>query len=118
VADKPSETPYLRFGETDRPIMGPAVEIVGNAKALLQLRRQIDRALKDTDRYPLDEASYRDEDEQEYQVVVRRERQIFRYASFPLGETPTSVCVRPRLSVRLHASRRVGSRVPKASSAL
>jgi hypothetical protein len=31
----PSKTPYLRFGEAERPIMGPAVEIVGNAKALL-----------------------------------------------------------------------------------
>jgi hypothetical protein len=71
---KPSETPYLRFGETKRPIMGPAVEIVGNAKALLQLRRQIDRALKDENRYRLDEAIYRDEYEQEHQVVVRRAR--------------------------------------------
>jgi hypothetical protein len=71
VADKPSKTPYLRFGETERPIMGPALEIVGNAKALLQLRRQIDRALKDEE-YPLDDAIYRDEDGEEYQVVVRR----------------------------------------------
>jgi len=39
---KPPKTPYLRFGEVERLIMGPAVEIVGNAKALLQLRRQID----------------------------------------------------------------------------
>jgi hypothetical protein len=70
VADKPSKTPYLRFGEAERPIMGPAVEIVGNAKALLQLRRQIDRALKDEDRYPLDDATYRDEYEDE--VVIRR----------------------------------------------
>jgi hypothetical protein len=72
VADKPSQTPYLRFGETERPIMGPAVEIVGNARGLLRLRRQIDRALKDEDRYPLDDAIYRDEDGEEYQVVVRR----------------------------------------------
>ncbi len=72
MTDKPSKTPYLRFGEVERPIMGPAVEIVGNAKALLQLRRQIERALKDEDRYPLDDAIYRDEHEEEYQVVVRR----------------------------------------------
>ena len=52
--------------------MGPAVEIVGNAMALLQLRRQIDRTLKDVDRYPLEEGIYRDEHEEEYQVVVRR----------------------------------------------
>jgi hypothetical protein len=75
VADKPSKTPYLRFGEVERPIMGPAVEIVGNAKALLQLRGQIDRALKDDESaYPLDEAIYRDNLEGEYGVVVRKAR--------------------------------------------
>jgi hypothetical protein len=53
--------------------MGHAVEIVGNAKALLQLRRQIDRALKDDESvYPLDEALYRDNYEEEYGVVVRK----------------------------------------------
>ena len=72
MKDEPPKTPYLRFGEVERPIMGPAVDIVGNAKGLLQLRRQIDRALRDVNRYPLDEALYRDEDEQEHQVVVRR----------------------------------------------
>ena len=68
MADKPGKTPYLRFGEVERPIMGPAVEIVGNAKALLQLRAQIDWALKDQGSYPLDEALYRDN----YEVVVRK----------------------------------------------
>ena len=72
MADKPSKTPYLRFGETERPIMGPAVEIVGNARGLLQLRAQLDKALKDIDCYPLDDGIYRDEHEEEYQVVVRR----------------------------------------------
>jgi len=52
--------------------MGPAVGIVGNAKALLQLRAQIDRSLKDQDTYPLDDALYRDNNEHEYEVVVRR----------------------------------------------
>jgi hypothetical protein len=36
VTNRPVKTSYLRFGEAERPIMGPAVEIVGNAKALLQ----------------------------------------------------------------------------------
>jgi hypothetical protein len=63
---KPSETPYLRFCETERPIMGPAVEIVGNAKGLMQLRTQIDRTLKDEDRYNLDDAIYRNEYEEEH----------------------------------------------------
>ena len=29
MKDKPSKTPYLRFGEAELPIMGPAVEIIG-----------------------------------------------------------------------------------------
>jgi hypothetical protein len=35
VTGKPSKTPYLRFGEAELPLMGPAVEIIGNARALL-----------------------------------------------------------------------------------
>jgi hypothetical protein len=54
--------------------MGSAVEIVGNAKALLRLRAQIDRALKDQDSYPLDEALYRDNFEDEDEVVIRKAR--------------------------------------------
>jgi hypothetical protein len=34
---------------------GPAVDIVGNVKAFLQPRRQMDRALKEENRHPLDE---------------------------------------------------------------
>ena len=68
------KVPYLRFGEAERPIMGPAVEIVGNAKALL-LREQIDRALRDDEGWrPLDDALYRDTSEDEYEVVVRKAR--------------------------------------------
>jgi len=74
VAEKPNKISYLRFGEAESPIMDPTVEIVGNARALLQLRRQIDRALKEVDLYPLDDAIYRDAYEEEYQVVVRRAR--------------------------------------------
>jgi hypothetical protein len=43
--DEPrKKTPYPRFGGVERPVMGSAVEIVGNTGALLQLRAQIDRA--------------------------------------------------------------------------
>jgi hypothetical protein len=28
--DKPNKTPYLRFGEAELPIMGPALEIIGS----------------------------------------------------------------------------------------
>ena len=49
------------------------MEIIGNAKALLQLRKQIDRALRDDNCWrPLDEGIYHDEGGEEYQVVVRR----------------------------------------------
>ena len=74
MKDEPPKTPYLRFGEVERPIMGPAVEIVGNARGLLQLRAQIDRALKNQDSYPLDDVLYRDNFEDEYEVVVRKAR--------------------------------------------
>ena len=73
MTDKSSKIPYLRFGEAELPIVGPAVEIIGNARALLQLRRQVDRALRDDNSWrPLDEGIYHDEDGEEYQVVVRR----------------------------------------------
>ena len=62
---KPSEIPYLHVWETEGTLFPFAVEIVGNARALLQMRRQIDLALKDIDRYPLDEALYRDNLEDE-----------------------------------------------------
>jgi hypothetical protein len=63
------------LGEAERPIMGPAVEIVGNAKALLQPREQIDRALRDDEGWrPLADALYRDTSEDEYEVVVRKAR--------------------------------------------
>ena len=45
---------------------------LGNTKTLLRLRRQIDRALEDEDRYPLDDALYRDEHGEEYEAVARR----------------------------------------------
>jgi hypothetical protein len=71
--DEPPKVPYLRFGEVEPPLMGHAVEIVGNAKALLQLRRQIDWALRDDESpYPLDEALYRDNLGEEYGVVFRK----------------------------------------------
>ena len=111
---KPSRVPYLRFGETERPIMGPAVEIVGSAKGLLQLRAQIDRALKDVDRYTLDEALYRDENEEEYQVVVRRARsreemspQVPRVEKVP-KKTPWAELALEQETVRTDQKRREG----------
>lgn len=72
MKDEPAKTPYLHIRETEGAIFPFAVEVIGNAKGLLQLRAQIDRALKDEERYPLDKGIYRDEYEEEHQVVVRR----------------------------------------------
>lgn len=52
--------------------MGPAVEIVGNATALLQHRRQMDRELGDIDERPFDDALYRELDGDEYELAIRR----------------------------------------------
>lgn len=69
---KPSETPYLHVRQTKGSLFPFAVEVTGNAKALLQLRQQIDRALKDVAEYPLDDATYCDVYEEEYEAVVKR----------------------------------------------
>jgi hypothetical protein len=52
---EPSKTPYLHVREAEAVLFPFAVEIVGNAKALLRLRKQIDRVLKDVTTYPFDE---------------------------------------------------------------
>ena len=74
VTDKPSKTPYLHVRETEGALFPFAVEIAGNAQALVQLRKQIDRALEGIDRFPFDETLYRELDGEEYEVVVRRAR--------------------------------------------
>jgi hypothetical protein len=42
---KPSKTPHLHIRSVDGLLFGEAIAITGNARALLALRRQIDRAL-------------------------------------------------------------------------
>jgi hypothetical protein len=71
---KPSETPYLHVRETEAALFPFAVEIVGNAKALLQLRKQIDRALEGIDTFPFDDTLYRELDGGVYEVLLRRAR--------------------------------------------
>jgi hypothetical protein len=72
VTDKPSKTPYLHVRETEGALFPSAVEIRGNAKALLQLKKQIDRALESIDTHPFDDTLYRELDGDEYEVVVKR----------------------------------------------
>ena len=43
--EKPSKTPHLHVRSVDGFLFPEAIAITGNAKGLLQLRRQIDRAL-------------------------------------------------------------------------
>ena len=66
------EIPYLHVRETEGAMFPLAFEITGNAKALLRLRKQIDRALQGVERFPFDDTLYRDVYEEEYEVVVRR----------------------------------------------
>lgn len=70
---EPAKTSYLHVREAEAVLFPHAIEITGNAKALLQLRKQIDRALESIDEFPFDETIYRELDGDEYEVVVRRE---------------------------------------------
>jgi hypothetical protein len=69
---EPAKTSYLHVREAEAVLFPFAIEITGNAKALLQLRKQIDRALEGIDEFPFDETIYRELDGDEYEVVVRR----------------------------------------------
>ena len=68
---KPSKPPYLHVRENEGSLFPFAVEISGNASALLQLRAQIGWALKDQDSYPLDDATYHDVHEEEFEWWAR-----------------------------------------------
>ena len=65
--------PYLRIRSVDG-LLGEAIAITGNAKALLKLQAQIERALEGEDSYPLEEGVYVDADGQPFEVAVRRAR--------------------------------------------
>ena len=69
---EPFKTPYLHVRETGGALFPFAVEIVGNAKALLRLRKQIDRALEGIDTFPFDETLYRELDGDEFELVVKK----------------------------------------------
>ena len=71
---EPSKTPYLHVREAEAVLFPFAVEIVGNAKALLRLRKQIDRALEGIDTFPFEDTIYRDVYEEVYEVEMRLSR--------------------------------------------
>ena len=66
--------PYLHVRSVDGFLFAEAIAITGNARALLQLRRQIDRALKDEGSYPFEEEVYDDVFGQPFEVAVKRAR--------------------------------------------
>jgi hypothetical protein len=74
MPENPSRTPHLHVRSVEGFLFPEAVAITGNRKALLQLRRQIDRALKDETSWPFDEALYRDVYGEEYEVAVKLAR--------------------------------------------
>ncbi|MGH3145567.1 MAG: hypothetical protein ACRDTR_07155, partial [Rubrobacter sp.] len=65
---KPSSgaIPYLHVRQTEGSLLPSGLSITGNTKALVQLRKQIDRALEDAEGYPLDDATYRELGGDEY----------------------------------------------------
>ena len=65
---------YLHVRQTEGSLLAGGVSITGNAKALLQLRTQIDRALGGVDEYPLEEAVYEELHGETFEVFVKKAR--------------------------------------------
>lgn len=74
MPENASRIPHLHVRSVGGFLFTEVVAITGNRKALLQLRRQIDRALKDETSWPFDEALYRDAYGEEYEVAVKLAR--------------------------------------------
>ena len=72
MKDEPAKTPYLHVRQVEGSLLPSAVEVTGNAKALLQLRTQIDRALKGEGWHPLEDAIYQELHGETYEVFVKR----------------------------------------------
>jgi hypothetical protein len=71
MGDKPSKTPNLHIRSVDGLLFPEAIAITGNAKALLQLRAQIERALRGEESYPFSEAVYQDINGIPFEVAVK-----------------------------------------------
>lgn len=73
--DKPNKTPYLHIRSVEGLLFADATAITGNARALLQLRAQIDRALANPGgASPFEESVYQDVHDQPFEVAVKRAR--------------------------------------------
>ena len=72
---EPSKTSHLHVRSVDGFLFPEAIAITGNAKALLRLRRQIDRALADRgEKVSIEEEIYNDVRGQPFEVAVKRAR--------------------------------------------
>jgi hypothetical protein len=67
----PPKSPHLHVRTVDG-LLGEAIAITGSAKALLQLRAQIDRALQNETSHPFEEDVYQDIGGIEFEVTVKR----------------------------------------------
>jgi hypothetical protein len=70
---KPAKTYYLHVRTVDG-LLGEAIAFTGSARALLKLRAQVERALKDETSYPFEEGVYKDVRGTEFEVAVKRAR--------------------------------------------
>ena len=68
------KTPHLHVRSVEGLLFGEDIAITGSAKALLQLRAQIDRALKNETSYPFEEGVYQDVNGSPFEVAVKRAR--------------------------------------------
>ena len=69
---KAAKTPHLQVRTVEGLLFEEAIAITGNARALLQLRDRIDRALENETSHPFEEAGYRDVNGIEFEVAVKR----------------------------------------------
>jgi transcriptional regulator with XRE-family HTH domain len=95
----PAKTPHLHIRTVEGLLLGEAVAITGGAKALLQLRAQIDRALKDETSHPFEEAVYRDVHGVAFEVAVKWARSEEELAE-RAGTTQTTVARTERDAVQ------------------
>jgi hypothetical protein len=69
---KSPKTPHLHVRSVEGLLFEEAIAITDNARALLRLRDQIDRALMNENSHPFDEAVYRDTNGTEFEVAVKK----------------------------------------------
>jgi hypothetical protein len=71
---EPAKTPHLHVRPVKGLLFGDAIAITGNATALLQLRVQVDRTLRNETAYPFEEGIYHDANGSRFEVAVKRAR--------------------------------------------